>query len=320
MSLNYEANPSKDWVDHVNLISAPYNLSPMLNSMLERQISKLISNYSPDVYFGLVKDLKDYARFKNIKFVATACWGCSLPVEHKGRMQQIVRRCVIGKFWKRFTRKALRNVMSAEVKEASRQYRCPPIGFVGHNFYCRSPFCPNCHMRRANGTRKDLLKEARSIPPEKLEAIIVNMYVPFKEQMFGYTPAVEPKLLEKIRNRLNVPYFGCRTIGVEVLSRKPYTTTTVALFVNKKHSAKVIQTLKKMKLGLLRQKPEITIELNELVGLDNICLALYDHLPLSLAGVSKEGFSDAVLQHTLDEYKCSTRNKKRTLFFGSRSL
>jgi hypothetical protein len=266
----------------------------------------------------MVKSIKNYAKFKDIACVAQV-WSATLPLDHKYKMLSIVRRCALTKVWKRFCRKAFSKVMSAETNVSIRQYWCPPIGFSGNNHYCRSDFCPNCYMRTANGTRKDIMAEAVNQDPNTLTAMVLSVALPFKEQLYGYTPVEQPKIVEQLRRKLTMPYYACKTIGAKLELRHPVSVTKVAIFVHKKDTKNLHNALNALKLNLDKTSSEILVEIQSVVGLDNICLALYDCSPLCLAGLSKEGFSDCVMQHTVEEYKFANRSKKRTLFFGSRS-
>lgn len=305
-------------VDPIHLSGTPYNLSPMLTQLLDRYISMLVKSCNTDIHAGMIRGIKNYAKFKDISCLACP-WSATLPLGHKYKMLSIARRCALTKAWKRFCRKALSKTMSAEVKESNKQYFCTTIGFNGNNHYCRSPFCPNCAMRTANGTRKDIIAQAAKQDPKTLPAIVVSVAVPFKEHLYGYTPVKQPPVVELLRRKLTMPYYACKTIGATLENRYPFSVTKIAFFVNQKNTKQLQHALNEFRQRLLRQSAEISVEIESVSGVDNICLALYDCSPLCLAGLSKEGFSDCVLQHTIEEYKCANKNKKRTMFFGSRS-
>lgn len=306
--------------ERVIVSGTPYNLSPMLTQLMDSYISGMVNSCNPDIAASLIRSVKDYKKTNSLESIAMVACGHLLPLGHKYRMLSIARRCALGRMWRRFCKRALQHLMSAEYKECIRQFHCPPIGFTGRNFYCRSPFCPHCTMRAANGTRKDILAQAQKQDPQKLSAVVLAVDIPFNEHLYGFSPPKEIPVVERLRKRLQFPYYACKTIGAKVINREPFASTRIAFFVNPANCNMLKKTLKKFKQKMLKQNPGTIVQLEDVIGLDNICLRLYDCPPLSLAGLSKEGFLDGVLQHTLEEYKYANKNKKRTLFFGSRSL
>ena len=305
--------------DLVNLTGAPFNLSPMLTKLMDQLITTLIHNCNKDINATLIKSIKTYKTTKSMDSFADT-FNAVLPVTHKYNMLSIARRCALGHVWKRFVRKSLSQTMSAEVKTSTKQYFCPPVGVFGSKHYCRNAFCPHCFMRTANGVAKVFKAEAQNQNLETLSAVMLTVQTPFKMQLYGYSVVKELPLVDRLRKRISFPYFACKTTGANIRTNEPYLTTHIVFFVNKKNRKQLQQILKRFKSKLFRNNPEKIVELEDITGLDNICLRLYDCSPLCLAGLSKEGFSDSMLQHTLEEYKCATKNKKRTMFFGSRSL
>jgi hypothetical protein len=313
-----EADSQKELVDTIVIKGTPFNLSPMLTELMDKQIGMLVKSCNPDIYVSLLRPIKNYAKVKDLACTAQT-WGAILPTDHKYKMLSIARRCALGKVWKRFCRKALSKTMSAEEQVSNRQYFCDIVGFEGRKHFCRSSFCPNCLLRAANGTRKDIMAEAKSQDPKTLSAIVLSVTTPFKEQLYGYTPIEQPNIVERLRRKLKMPYYACKTIGVKLNDRRPFSVTNIALFVHKQNRKDLQGVLTTLKINLEKISSEIFVEINEVTGVDNICLALYDCSPFCLAGMSKEGFSDCVLQHTIEEYKCANKGKKRTQFFGLRS-
>lgn len=94
-------------------------------------------------------------------------------------------------------------------------------------------------------------------------------------------------------------------------------TTSVAIIADGKDCPEVVKKLKSLKTRMFKNYPDWFMDIEEVSGLDNICLALYDRSPISLIGMSEDGLSNQSLQHTLDSYKAKIKSKKRISFFGT---
>ena len=312
-------HPDKVWLHH-----RPFNMTPMLNGVQNKIIDSLIKNSNSDVYYGLIQHLRikqDRARLDcilgNSYFLDD-----SKTTMSKWHLNTVVRRAALGVFWKRFARKCLRTLASASTKSYVRSYSCDPIGFFnvsnGKKFPCQNLFCPNCYIRRTNCTRKRLVSLlSGGQTPENIVAIIIKSNSPFQDRCYGFEASIPKDITRLIGRKLGAKeYVGVKTVGAIIDKRIPYFANRFAVMSVNDPTVNFSKLLTPIKKHLLKRYPERQVKIYPVVGLDNICLELYDCCPLCLAGISDVNIQTSTLQHTLDDFKQQIRNKKRIQFFG----
>lgn len=310
--------PDKVWLYH-----RPFNMTPLLNGIQNKIIDGLVKNSNTDVYYGLIQHLK----IKQNRPLLDCIIGNSYFLDSGAEMSKwhkdtILRRAALGVFWKRFSRVCLRTLASASENGNKRSYSCDPIGFFdvarGKKFPCRNLFCPNCYVRQTNCTRKKLTSLlSGGQTPENITAVIIKSNSPFQDKAYGFE-AIIPKDITRLvtRKLVTKDYVGVKTTGAVVDNRTPYFANRLAVMSVKDPKADFSKLLTPIKKYLLKRYPERQVKIYTVVGLDNICLELYDCCPVCLAGISDLNLRSSTLQHTLDNFKQQIRSTKRIQFFG----
>lgn len=308
-----DANASRDVID---LNYTPYRMAPYLIKLMDAYIDTLIKLGGRDIDYGLGEPLKLYYETKSLDHLAKN-WkkhvSSTLP---NYEIRAIVRRLALTKVFKLGTRKCFGALASAEIEETVRMYKCPALGTCKTTGPCRNVFCPNCRMRLANKTYQKFKQNLEGRDLKTLHAKIVAIDIPFTAKHYGYTPVIDEALLQKIIRRLKkFNYIGCKTLGASIIDKVPYISVRIALISSDGKEKEMNSQLVKFQKYLRKQEPHKRVSIRSIEGLDNVSVELYDASPISLLGLTPEGFSNSILQHTVEEFRAVLRSKKKVLFF-----
>jgi hypothetical protein len=309
---------AKAFRDLIDLNYTPYRMAPYLVKLMDAQIDTLIKLGGMDIGYGLGESLKLYYETKSMDHLARNWQNHVSSTLPNYEIRAIVRRLALTKLFKRATKKCFSKLASAEAAEYSRMYKCPALGTCKTTWPCRSMFCPNCRMRLANKTYQEFKKKLAERDIKTLHANVVEVDVPFTERRYGYTPVIDEILLQKIIRRLKkFNYLGCKTLGASVIDKVPYVSFRIAIISADDKAEEINSQLIKFKKYLRKHEPQKRVSIHAVEGLDNVCVELYDASPIYLLGLTPEGFSSSILQHTVEEFRTAVRSKKKVLFFGT---
>lgn len=318
MQNTMSAQDAKAFRDVIDLNYTPYRMAPYLVELMDAQIDTLIKLGGMDIGYGLGESLKLYYETKSMDHLARNWKNHISSTLPNYEIRAIVRRLALTKVFKRGTRKCFGKLASAETAETSRMYKCPALGTCKTTWPCRSMFCPNCRMRLANKTYQEFKQNLEGRDLKTLHAKIVEIDIPFTAKRYGYTPVIDDALLQKIIRRLKkFNYIGCKTLGASILDKVPYVSVRIALISSDGKEKEMNSQLVKFQKYLRKHEPHKRVSIHSVEGLDNISVELYDASPIYLLGLTPEGFSSSILQHTVEEFRTAVRSKKKVLFFGT---
>jgi hypothetical protein len=303
----------------VSLKGIPFKLTPFLWKVMDNQISMLINNSNPDIGIGLVNHLRNSGRKDPSEFILNYnYYAIGLTKSH---VASVIRRGALGSFNIRFNKLCLSALASASPKEIIRQSFCAPIGFGGTTYPCKSFFCANCYMRKANDTKEAIASKLKlnKILPNAVKTLVISSETMIQSNSYGYDFELDDDLSERICNRLkSIKFIAVRTIGATIKeNRNPAICTRTAILLDAVNMDFAKKTLIKLKTSIFKKNPNRVINITVEEGLDNVCLKLYDCPPVCLAGIAPEGLHSSVLQHSLESYKAAVKGKKKAIIFGT---
>lgn len=204
------------------------------------------------------------------------------------------------------------NTRSYTLENYHRMLFCPPVGFQNRYFGCFHPLCLNCHLRKALDYRKAVIESDAS----NNAAIVLQIEVPFKDNLYGYSP-VTPNTgsrFNKFKQALNPKgknAIAC-SAGIVVHNKHPYTSNCLhALFSAEELEIKYCKAVSFAK-KIEDEEKEYGTKVNVLKVSNKVELPyhMYNNCPIMLLATSSFGFSDTNLQNTVNEFFESNRNKK----------
>lgn len=298
--------------------SPPYELAPFLSELNDRYIERLIKNCNLPIRSHLLKPIKMCHSMQSLEPVIRNPIIVLGEVDKRRRMD-LARRASLQRLSQYFAAYCIGKTSSAHSKEISRMWNCPPLGFKTAYYSCGSFICPGCRLRTANRTRNYMMERLGPGWHPDLKSIILHCDVAFESKCYGFEPApYEPNLLRKVTYRMKgLQYIGCKTLGVLVDEGTPYLTARLAVIVKDEDYDKVLKDMHKVCKKLTPRSSKASISIKECVSLDAMCVDLYDHSPICLAGLYKDGFSNPMLQHTVEELRTAMNRKKKVIFFGT---
>ena len=240
----------------------------------------------------------------------------------KGRRLNLSRRAALQLFSSWFSLLCVSKTAGVLPAFVSRSATCPPIGMHTGAYNCLSFLCPGCRMREAHYTLK-YLREQLGNPKglhSDVKALVISCDVAFTLRSFGYEPLLEDADLCRRISRMfkKLKYVGCKTMGAMVEQEVPYYAVRVGLLPSEGSYDEMKAALDKLAIKIRAKNKHISsLTVTEVKGLDDLCVKLYDQCPLSLALLGKSGFSDSMLQHTVNELREAVKGKHKTTFFGT---
>lgn len=298
----------------IGLTVNPYNLSPGLAKVLDRQIDLLIKNPNEDIGVHLVNNLRNSTslRFLDVK-VNPSNW----PKYLKASVRKRATLCFFSKY---FNWRCSSRLMSASGSDSLRINTCQPLGMSasGHH-YCKCLFCPNCYMRKAAKTRKYIKEKIDELNLTSTRAIVVSWNCRAQETKYGFNFKDDPvNITRRIINKLKgINYIAIRTLGADINDRRPMSATRAALFLSDpSKETEALSRLVAIKSSMFKKYVDIDMSISVEEGVDNTAYRLYDCPPICLAGVSEDSLDSSMLHHTVESFKHFIAGKKTICVFG----
>lgn len=298
-------------------INNPYELAPFLAKLNNSYIADLVKNCNSDIQRMMIQPIKLCCTSNSLcpVFADTT----SVIVQDRRRLTDLARRAALQMVSQSFALHCIGKTASAKTPVISRMRFCPPVGVLTSSYPCNSFLCAGCRLRCANRTRNELMKRVPQNDHSTVKSIILHCDVAFDSKCFGFeTPKDYDKLVERIARRMRgVPYLACKTVGVLIDQSAPYLSSRVALMVKDEEYSNTKKMLNKMRKKVLSKVSNMSTSVQEHIGLDAMCVDLYDPAPICLAGLYKDGFSSPLLQHTVEDLRTEMEHKKKVIFFGT---
>jgi hypothetical protein len=304
-----------------SLTGNPYELSPLLNKLNDSCIESLFRNCCSEAQlflFSAIQECKTSNSLHPVLYNPTMVNVASRPA----RLINVARRTALQVYSSWFSGLCIAKTAGVEPNMVHRMWKCPPIGMNNGSYNCRSFFCPGCRMRDANKTVKQfrsMLGKSKGYH-EDARFLLVSCDIAFSLRSFGYEPVLDDgNLLSRItRNCKGLRYTGCKVMGLLQDGGVPYYALRIGIHPAHDQYENVKVRLDKLKTRIIAGNPQISsLTLAEVKGLDGLCLQLYDPFPISISTMGDGGFSNCMLQHTVNEVREAVKGMKKTAFFGT---
>lgn len=306
-------------VSKISIAVNPFRLTSPLSKILEQMHTALFQCTQHeginDNYIYLIKEFYRKGQDLSLLLNITPTGGNSF---RKFELRHIAIRVALANLWVEFVVKCLEYTSQVSENQAIKCKRCPPIGFLGNVYYCKSPLCPHCFLRKAGRLHRQLKKLNYS---DSTEAMVLSIETPFDDKIVYFeSDAPNSKLVSNITTIIGSENIalGIYTKGVTLRKQIPHQCSSIAIVPKAGSLIYVAQGLSYLASTLKASNNHMILNLTYSTGINDICCKLCAAPPTLLMGVASS-FSDPILQTTTEKYLNSTLDQKGCIFFGNKA-
>lgn len=293
----------------VTLFKRPYKLDYQLNRIVYDTSDFFFKHSNDSIYWHYIRPLMEFFNCKDLQKICRC--NTSLQTLNGMNLNGLARRIQLTSLFRHFAQQCWVSTRSYTLESFHRMMFCPPVGFQSRYYGCFHPLCLNCHLRKAIQYRRELLLS----DPLNDSAIVIKIEVPFKDNLYGYSPAVVKsapkfKAVKKALNPEGKNAIAC-SAGVVVYDKHPHTVACFHTLCSSndleiKH-CKALALAEKIKTTEKEYKTKTSVI--KIANKTELTYHMYNAPPTLLLS-ALNGFSDCALQNTVNEFFEYSRNKK----------